>query len=479
MMKKQTSQKKIGNRVLLDAKGTRYTLVGEMGEGAQGKVCTTDIPGVLIKVLHGTGTQKHKEWSEHVQWLMRQDLTELNLARPLEILVKPENVHAYVMELMDGLLPLEEILSKTHQSLLENSLNGFTQTGGLKRRLLLLRELANTLNRLHSKGFAYGDLSPANIFVSSSVKYHQLWLIDCDNICISERSGFGHIFTPGYGAPEVIRGDSGVNMLTDSWSFAALAFKLLTNNHPFLSGLGMEEAEEEDGASDTFTEQAARGVFPWIYDDKDDSNAWDKSGLLWELATTPLMRQLFHRCFGLSREDLTERPLMGEWYNALNEACTRLLVCTAPNCGQAFLYHNDKTCHFCDEKSDPKNHLLLRYYIYNNEPFENDSPWICTPTIQLININEKINFHLIPMGAEYDQDAPVACSIELKTDGLYIEPTNGFLVQLQRNSDAKTHNLIRKQRLKEESRQGGSMALHLRVDKGDALAAHSVWKFVW
>lgn len=170
---------------------------------------------------------------------------------------------------------------------------------------------------------------------------------------------------------------------------------------------------------------------------------------------------------------------MGEWHNALNEACTRLLVCTEPDCGQTFLYHHEKTCPFCKEKSNPKKHFLLRYYIYNSEPFEDESPWIKTATIEIINSNEKIFLHLIPMGAEHDQDALFVCSIELKADGLYIEPTKGFLVQLQRDGDGKTHNLIRKQRLKEESRQGGAMALHLHADKGDALAGHSVWKFVW
>ena len=44
--------------------------------------------------------------------------------------------------------------------------------------------------------------------------------------------GHGHLHTPGYGAPEVVRWESGVNSLTDAWSLAVIAFQLLTHRHP-------------------------------------------------------------------------------------------------------------------------------------------------------------------------------------------------------------------------------------------------------
>ena len=474
--------KKPGNRKVMDRKGSVYTLTGKIGEGFQGVVCKTDMPGTLIKIHRGKTEQKSKEWSHHVRWLMRQHLSGLNLARPLEMITKPESAHAYVMELMEGLEPLEESLKKNHFALLENEdnpLQGFVETGGLKRRILLLRELARTLAGLHSRGYAYGDLSPTNIFVSESVEHHQLWLIDCDNICISERSGFQHVYTPDYGAPEIIREDSGVNMLTDSWSFAVIAFKLLTNNHPFLNGLGMEEAEEEDDGVEVFTDRAAKGQIPWIFDEDDDSNAWDEVGIPLEIVTTQMMRQLFRRCFGLGRENISERPSMSEWLDALDEASTHFLQCDHEECLQDFLYNREQECPFCDETVSETGHLLMKHYLYNKEPFEDQSPWIPTPSIQIINTGEKVHLHLSPMGSENYHDSPLACALELQEDGLYIEPARGSRIELQRTSDGKAHTLLSKQRLKTASRKGERMALHLRHQDAENLTAHPVWTFTW
>lgn len=58
--------------------------------------------------------------------------------------------------------PLTEALKAMH----EEGAEGFLRTGGLHRRLRLLAKLARTLAKLHGRGLAYGDLSPANIFVS-------------------------------------------------------------------------------------------------------------------------------------------------------------------------------------------------------------------------------------------------------------------------------------------------------------------------
>ena len=478
----QPAKTKTGNRKVQDRKCSVYTLIDKIGEGGQGVVCKTDIPGTLIKIYRGKTEQKNKDWSRHVQWLMRQNLSGLNLARPVEMIAKPASVHAYVMELMDGLEPLEDTVKKTHQTLLEceeNPLDGFIRTGGLKRRILLLRELARTLAGLHSRGYAYGDLSPANIFISQSVEYHQLWLIDCDNICVSERSGFQHFYTPGYGAPEVVRNDSGVNVLTDSWSFAVIALKLLTNNHPFLNGLGMEEAEEGDGGADLFSEQAAQGEVPWIYDEDDDSNAWDEGGIPLEIVTTRLMRQLFQRCFGSGRESITDRPTMSEWLDALDAASTHFLNCNNPDCSNTFFYNKVCECPFCEQTIPEQSHLLLRYYLYNEEPFEDQSPWLSTPSIQVINAGDKIDLHLAPMGTDNYYDSPLICSVELENDGLFIEPAGNSHVELQRTSDGKTHHLLRKQRLNTASRKGERMALHLRNDDMEGFSAHPVWTFIW
>ncbi len=59
-----------------------------------------------------------------------------------------------------GMIPLENLLRPT------SSENWWIETGGLKKRLRILKKLSNILAELHSRGLVYGDLSPKNIFVS-------------------------------------------------------------------------------------------------------------------------------------------------------------------------------------------------------------------------------------------------------------------------------------------------------------------------
>ena len=205
-----------------------------------------------------------------IQKVMRANLRSLNIARPLDMLQLKSRV-GYVMELMDGLASLEDTLDKF--SILTDdghlNLDVYRNTGGFKRRILILKELASTLAKLHGRGMAYGDLSPNNIFISKSVEHHQVWLIDADNISIHEQNGTHHLHTPNYAAPELIRGESGSNINTDCWSFAVIALQLLTNTHPFNSGVLVEDEDP-----DVALEQANRGEFPWIFDTNDDSNVW-------------------------------------------------------------------------------------------------------------------------------------------------------------------------------------------------------------
>lgn len=480
-------QKKKSSREVTDRKGTVYTLTGKLGEGGQGIVCKTSLPGVLVKIRKGGSKASQKEWSRHIQWLMRQELDSLKIARPLEIVAKPpkHNGKGYVMELMDGLESLEKGLEKTQQELAENvdkPLTGFLATGGLKRRILLLRELAKKLAGLHSRGYAYGDLSPANIYISESVEHHQVWLIDCDNICVSERRGHGHLHTPGYAAPEIIREESGVNMSSDSWSFAVIALKVLASCDPFESGLVFEDAETEgDDAFEEAQRAASCGEIPWIYDEADDSNEWvSGNGIPLDVVTNPKLRQLFHRCFGDGREIISERPGMGEWLDALEEAHSHLADCfDSEDCGNNFFFNKARECPFCDKVQPGQQHLVMRYYFFNEECLEGESCWIPTGSKQVLSPNQTLSLHLAPMGTDLYRDSPHLCSVELHEDGLFIVPTTEGYIELQRKSDGKSHVIDKRQRLKADSRKGEAFALHLRPVNGKGYTSHPVWKFTW
>lgn len=301
---------------VVDDKGGLYELGKRIAEGGQGIVCPTQDPRFLVKVSrHPADDPRTDAWSRQIAAVQRMPIEEndLPIAMPVALISKPRP--GYVMELMDGLVPLEEVLRQAHERLLaEDSLAGFLATGGLARRLRLLARLGRVLARLHGLGIAHGDLSPKNVFVSRSVEHDQVWLIDCDNLTYAVRNSDLQIYTPDYGAPEIFRGELGISTYTDIWSFAVMAFQTLTLLHPFKSGALVDTDSELEAA-------AFRGDIPWIDHDGDERNR-ASAGLPREIVCTPQLAALFRRCFQDGLRAPERRPVMAEWAQAL-EACSR------------------------------------------------------------------------------------------------------------------------------------------------------------
>lgn len=453
-------------RIVFDQYDASYELIGLVGEGGQGKVCKTNHPNTLVKIFTQKEKLKGERWFNHVQWILRQDLEGLSIASPKALVVSPKP--GYVMELMDGLHPLLKEMEQSFTSLIEGKgLLGFLETGGLRRRLNLLREIARTLSRLHARGLAYGDLSPSNIFVSMDVSHEKVWLIDCDNICTNERAGFDHLYTPGYGAPEIVRGESGVNSLTDAWSFAVIAFQLLTHLHPLIGELVEDAGPEAE-------EKAYSGELPWVDDSHDDSNA-SNSGIPMDLVMSRRINELFHRCFEKGKNCAWERPTLSEWGEALDEAVSMVQQCHAEDCNSTFL--RAETCPFCQTPADSSQALLVTALVYSND--ENlERNLLSTGKGQLLNIGETIGLKRAPAGTSLYSESDEICLIRFDEDGVAIKVSPGERIVLK--SGDQQHEVTRGFRLEHEKRQGKAYYLHLIPEQQDEThLVHPVWAFRW
>ena len=232
------ADKQAGNRTVWDSKGTSYDLTGKIGEGAQGMVCTTQYPGVLVKVSkRATKDPRTADWFKHISWIARQPLDGLHVARPQSLIVKPRL--GYVMELMDGLEPMKLMLESSLTGLRENrGIATFLDSGGMSRRIRVLGKLARSLASLHGRALAYGDLSPTNVFVSKAHEFSEVWLIDCDNLSVLESRRWAEGLYTGLWRARNPSKRKRHNTLTDSWSFAVIAFQLLTMLHPLKGDTG-------------------------------------------------------------------------------------------------------------------------------------------------------------------------------------------------------------------------------------------------
>lgn len=442
-----------------DTFGHTYRLTDELGQGGQGTVWRTDQPQVLVKQLTAHADNERQRWMEHLSWLMRQDLDGLHIAKPLVLLKAPDA--GYVMELMDGLTALTGLLEQVK----EEGVEGFLHSGGVARRLALLKQLATTLALLHARGMLFGDLSPDNIYVSSTIEHAELWLIDCDNISV-EASPCRALYTPDYGAPELITGRAEFSTRTDVWSFAVIAFQLLTDNHP-LKGDIVNDAEQELEA------QALAGTLPWIGHASDTVNASSR-GMPLALTTTGKMALLFSRCFEAGLVDPLARPSMAEWLEALVEASERTISCSA--CTSTYLLNAAKTCPFCDHVLEPDHVLFSEYQFIPTEHLPdwhthsaNDN-WVRTGRVVLLQSAHALTLRRsIPSMWASEALTPLA-TVSLAEGKLKLEPLDVPLT-LQRATQG-----VRIAKPIVLERQGGpDYILHVgRVD-----APHMAWRFTW
>jgi len=466
-MSSNTASNGVKKRIVVDEYGASYECLEMIGEGGQGKVWRTNHQNTLVKTFSIRDEKKRLDWLNQIKRVLRQDLDALSIARPQAIVEKP--VPGYVMELMDGLHSLQaEMQSSIYSLRNKEGLKGYLQTGGLKRRLQILRELAFTLSALHARGLAYGDLSPNNIFVSEDVSQARVWLIDADNLSVNERQGRVHLYSPGYGAPEVVRGDSGINTLTDAWSFAVIAYELLTVQHPFTSGILIQDGEPE------LEEAALRGELPWVGDSNDDSNS-ATGGIPIDLIARRGLQDLFQRCFEKGKNNSWERPTLSEWRSVINQAVSMIQNCSNPECRST--HYKSEACPFCGETTDPNNFIQLAGLIFSSDE-SLESPVLKTGYGLLANKNEVVSLRRVPAGTVTFEDSPEVCQVRLDDEGLGIKVTPGQRVLVVYKDKKK--EITKGIKLGNGDKKGIRYDLHILNPDGLAESeTHPVWAFRW
>lgn len=476
MSKQATNKKKLPT--LEDIHGGKYPLKSELASGGQGVVYTTELPQTLIKGFTNKEESVKKRWRAHIEWLIRQDLQDLKLARPLVLLKEPRM--GYAMELMDGLIPLADLFDsfiKASDDISEEDpaphIQDYLDQGGLKRRIGILCQLARTLNQLHCRGMLYGDISPDNIFVSNDVDHTETWLIDCDNISFESHPGLA-VHTPEYGAPELVRGEAMLSSMTDCWSFAVVAYQLLTHNHP-LKGILVNDGEPE------VEDEALRGEHPWI-NDPDNFDNESFTNLPIQLLEHSHLPELFQQTFGPGMHSPAQRPTMAQWLEALSEVSEHLYICK--ECGGHSLFALEEEgavscCFFCDEEVSEDLVIFEEFIQLSDEEKEKQVPDLLVsrvPTGRRVCIQpggRKELKRLLPTFS-YDKVPSDHIQLEYDDEKLVITPVEPLHIS---RGDDKIQEFKKKVPLK-TSRKGNDpepYCIHL----GDPSETHVIWQFGW
>jgi serine/threonine protein kinase len=360
------------SKPLSDEYGNMHHLADELARGGQGVVFRTKDADLAVKQPLDSSGQPDKNANLRDRFQEIRELpmpSRIPVSLPLAIL---RDEPGYVMRLLSGMKPFSvfDLDGRTKKELEDQKpalpqwlagipdnemalrLFHYSNTGSTRRRLFALSKCASILARLHSAGLVYGDISTNNAFIGEASS-RDVWLIDADNMRFEQLSGGISVYTPGYGAPEVVRVTDSTRPRSDCWAFAVMAFKTLALCHPFIGKKVLEPDVDEgrwdaepvsDSAPADLDEQAYAGYLPFV-DDEDDNSNQGIGGLPRELVATPRLRLLFQETFGVGRELPHRRPAMGFWALELAKTFDHSLECT--KCKMSFFADNHKNCPYC------------------------------------------------------------------------------------------------------------------------------------
>lgn len=371
-----------------------------LGQGGQGVVFRTKDPDLAIKlvtdesgtpVTDGESVERYSKRFKRVRLLPLPE--NLNISVPAALL---QNNAGYVMQLLSEMVPFSHFWldGKSAENIGANDIPAwlsvmpeneakkivhYYRTGGLRRRLHALYKCASLLARIHGNGMVYGDISPNNIFISEGLDDSAVWLIDADNIRFEITAGGSVVYTPKYGAPELVQGKDGGRPSSDCHAFAVVAFYLLSLIHPFVGKKvdGTDEGDwtDEENDDEDVENKAYAGLFPWVDDQDDNSNSSD-SGLPRSLLLTEKLTTLFEGTFGPGRTSPLLRPTIYHWPEALAQAADMTVTC--PGCSMNYYYDfihpetEDHNCPYC--KTQRPQVLILESYRWNRPDTPLDSP---------------------------------------------------------------------------------------------------------
>lgn len=276
----------------------------------------------------------------------------------------------------------------------------YALTGGVRLRTFALGQAASQMARLHSLGLVYGDISSKNVyFVPDNGNKTTVWFIDADNLDYEKKRGIV-VYTPQYGAPELIQRSpdgntiDGIRSVSDCHAFSVLVSLVLSWVHPFIGKAVLDNDDFSD--ADDVEESALEGRLPWIDDPEDSSNQELKmnKALPRSIIYTPYIKTLLKLTFCEGRTQPFLRPSIYNWGQALIQAHDSTIKCQNPLCGMT-LYHNGSSriykCAACDTEFT-KNYIITfkSYRLTKKGRFKNYD-WLWTKEISFQDDSFELN----------------------------------------------------------------------------------------
>lgn len=205
----------------------RYQVLQVLGAGAMGNVLLAEDPRikrkVAIKVVRLEALRTQKDQEEHLARFQRE-------AEVSGLLNHPGIVTIYDVGEEAGIGPfmaMEYVQGQTLEALIKSGAQV-----SLAQKLALAGSIAEALDHAHQLGVIHRDVKPGNVMVTEDgrAKLMDFGIAKREDAGLTQTGTF--LGTPSYAAPEQIR-EGTVTARSDQFSFAVMAFELLSGKLPF------------------------------------------------------------------------------------------------------------------------------------------------------------------------------------------------------------------------------------------------------
>ena len=309
--------------ILTSESGTKYTVKSLLGAGGQGEVYDVESGGshyALKWYFKGSATSRQKK---SLETIIAKGSPDKSFLWPMELVAPQQSeVFGYIMALRP----------KNYKSIVDLMKNKAQPTFYTLCRTAY--NAAKGYQKLHAMGAKYQDISFGNLFFDENTG--DVLICDNDNVSFEGSKPGDILGTPGFMAPEIVRGEAKPSRNTDLYSLSVLLFYLFLVNHP-LDG----KLEASIKCMDMAARVKLYGTNPvFIFDPNNKTNRpvkgyQDNALIYWPIYPEKL-RQMFTKAFTEGLTSPNKRITEPQWMDLFANMMSGTMQC--PKCGARVFY---------------------------------------------------------------------------------------------------------------------------------------------